>query len=66
MTTLYGENGKVIQYSLSNTIYSQIKNMYAVEMPIVMCDYEKDAEYIQQKVNEFVGELSKKLLKGEN
>ena len=63
MTVLQEENGKTIRFSLNNTIHEIDKNLYIIEMPMVVCNNKKDAERIQQDVNIFISELSKKVLK---
>ena len=63
MTTLQGENGKTIQFALNNTIHEIDKNLHIIEMPVVICNNRKDAEHIQQNINLFVSELSKKIIK---
>lgn len=63
MTTLYGKNRKVIQFSLSNVIHECSRDMCIIEMPMVICNNRKDAEYIQKEIGEFIGALSEQLLK---
>lgn len=55
---------KTIQLSLSNIIHEdQKEGKYTVVLPFVICDNKKDAKQIQEKVNSYVSELSKELLK---
>jgi len=63
MTTLEGNNGKTIHFAFNDTIHEVDRNTYIIEMPIVICSSKKDAEKVQQEVNIFISELSKKLLK---
>lgn len=62
MIILRGDNGKKIEYVLDNVIHECDNEMYIVEMPLVVCNNKKDAEYIQSKINTFVGELSHTVL----
>ena len=63
MTTLQGDNGKRIKFAFSNRIHECERNMYIIEMPIIICNNRKDAELIQEEVGTFVSELSKTILK---
>ena len=62
MTTLKGKNGDNMQLIFSNTIHEINRNTYMVEMPIVICDNKKNAERMQEDINLFINELSRKLL----
>lgn len=62
MVTLRGEGYKKIEYALNDTIHECDKEMYMVEMPLLICNNKKDAEYMQRKINTFVGELSHTVL----
>lgn len=61
MTTLEGA-GRMIQYSTSNVIHECNDNTYIIEMPVIICDNKKDAEYIQSEIGSLVGELSRNLI----
>lgn len=62
-------NNKAIQFSVSNTIHENreatgsLRFTYAPELPTIKCSDKRDAEFIQQKVNTFINDLSKNLLK---
>lgn len=63
MTTL--TNGdKTVKIDFGHTIKTKeviTKDIiYVVELPEVTCDNEKDAKYVQDKVNEFVTRLVNK------
>lgn len=62
MVTLRGEGYKKIEYVLNDTIHECDREMYIVEMPLLICNSKKDAEYMQRKINTFVGELSHTVL----
>ncbi len=62
MVTLRGEGYKKIEYALNDTIQECDREMYIVEMPLLICNSKKDAEYMQRKINTFVGELSHTVL----
>lgn len=62
MTTLNGDTGKRIEYSLSNVIHECDNSMYIIGMPVIVCDNKKDAEHIQREFNSFIGEISRKVL----
>lgn len=62
MTTLQG-NGKMIQFAFNDVIHECSKNTYVVELPFIVCSNKKDAERIQQEIDNFVGKLGKKLIK---
>ena len=63
MTTLTGETGKTIQFSIGQAIYEGANNTYIAEMPIVICSNKKDAERIQEEIKTLIGNLSRELLK---
>lgn len=62
MIALRGENGKKIQFTLSDVVHKYEDDVYIIEMPMVICNNKKDAELIQEEVGIFVAELSKTLL----
>ena len=69
MTTLT-KGDKSIQISIKNITCkpTDIDNhsiSYIVQVPKVICNDKKDAEYIQQKVNDFTMSLCRKLLEPE-
>lgn len=71
MTTL-SKGDKSIQIKIENITYEPTDTdnhsiSYIVQAPKIICNDKKDAEYIQQKVNDFSMKLCKKLLepKGE-
>ena len=71
MTTL-SKGDKSIQISMENIIYEPTNTdnhsiLYIIQAPKIICNDKKDAEYIQQKVNDFSMKLCKELLepKGE-
>lgn len=65
MIAIQGDNGKKIQFTLSDVIHEYEENVYIIEMPIVICNNKKDAELIQEEVGTFVAEVSKAILKKE-
>ncbi len=71
MTTL-SKGDKSIQISMENIICEPTNTdnhsiLYIIQAPKIICNDKKDAEYIQQKVNDFSMKLCKELLepKGE-
>lgn len=69
MTTLTKGN-KSIQINIGNitcepTDTNNHSISYIVQAPKVICNNKKDAEYIQQKVNDFTMSLCRKLLEPE-
>jgi hypothetical protein len=62
MTTLYGDNNKKIQFSISNTIHECDSDMYTIESPTIVCNNKKDAERIQNELGSFVSKLSRTIL----
>lgn len=62
MTTLRGYNGKKIEYILNDVIHECERDMYIVEMPVLICNNKKDAELIQSKINAYLSELSRAVL----
>lgn len=62
MVVMQGDNGKKIQFKLSDIIQEYENNVYIVEMPIVVCNDKKDAELIQKEVGTFITEVSKIIL----
>lgn len=64
MTTLLGKD-KSVEYSLSTEILLR-DNMFRLEPIKIACSSKKDAEYIQEKVNKLISEISKELIKEEN
>ena len=62
MIAIQGDNGKKVQFTLSDVIHEYEDNVYIVEMPVVVCNNKKDAELIQEEVGTFVAEVSKAIL----
>ena len=62
MTTLRGENGTCVGYTLSDCIHQYTLDAYIIEMPTLICNKEKDAKYMQQELNKFIGKLSRKIV----
>ena len=62
MTTLRGDNGKKIEYALNDVIHECERDMYIVEMPVLICNNKKDAELMQSEINTYLGELSRAVL----
>lgn len=62
MITLHGHDNNTIQLSLTNIIHEFDNNMYLIEMPTIMCNNKRHADYIRKEVNAFVNEISKKTL----
>lgn len=68
MTILNNKN-KAIQFSQPNIIHENKESSalhtvftYSPELPVITCSSKIDAEYIQQKINAFVRELSNEIL----
>ena len=68
MTTLNNKN-RAIQFSHSNVIHENKERTalcdtytYLPELPVVICSEKTDAEYIQNKINTFIRELSHEIL----
>lgn len=62
MTTLEGKD-KSISLTFSNSITILGNNDYQLNLPTVSCTKMEDAEYMQTKINEFVNNLSRELVK---
>lgn len=62
MTILEGKD-KSINITLSNNISILGSNKYQLNLPIISCTKMEDAEYMQTKINEFVNNLSRELVK---
>lgn len=62
MTTLEG-NGKVISFKCSDNVTVLGDNEYELNLPMVSCTKMEDAKYMQTKINEFVKNLSRELVK---
>lgn len=62
MITLQGDEGKKIEYTLNDVIRECEENVCIVEMPLLICNNKKDAEYMQNKINTFIVELSRTVL----
>lgn len=62
MTTLEGKD-KSISLTFSNNITIEGNNNYKLNLPTVSCSKMEDAELMQTKINEFVNNLSRELVK---
>lgn len=62
MTTLEGKD-KSISLTFSNNITIVGSNNYQLNLPMVSCTKMEDAELMQTKINEFVNNLSRELVK---
>lgn len=62
MTTLEGKD-KSIHLTFSNDITILGSNNYQLNLPTISCTKMEDAEYMQTKINEFVNNLSRELVK---
>lgn len=62
MTTLEGKD-KSISLTLSNSITILGSNKYQLNLPTISCTKMEDAELMQAKINEFVNNLSRELVK---
>lgn len=62
MTTLEGKD-KSISLTFSNSITILGSNKYQLNLPTVSCTKMEDAELMQTKINEFVNNLSRELVK---
>lgn len=62
MTTLEGKD-KSISFTFSNSITILGSNKYQLNLPTVSCTKMEDAELMQTKINEFVSNLSRELVK---
>lgn len=59
---------KSIQFSLTNNTTAYIdfnskRIVHEANLPKVICTNKTDAEYIQEKINEYINKLSHELLK---
>lgn len=61
MVTIRGNNKK-IEYALSEVIHECERDVYVIEMPLLVCNNKKDAEIMQSEINSFVSELSRAVL----
>ena len=50
MVTLRGEGYKKIEYTLNDMIHECDKEMYMVEMPLLICNSKKDMDLILLKL----------------
>lgn len=62
MTTLEGKD-KSIHLTFSNNITILGNSNYQLNLPTVRCTKMEDAELMQTKINEFVNNLSRELVK---
>ena len=62
MTTLEGKD-KSISLTLSSGITILGSNKYQLNLPTISCTKMADAELMQAKINEFVNNLSRELVK---
>ena len=62
MTTLEGKD-KSISLTFSNSITILGSNKYQLNLPTVSCTKMEDAELMQTKINEFVSNLGRELVK---
>lgn len=62
MTTLEGKD-KSISITFSNGITILGSNNYQLNLPTISCTKMEDAEYMQTRINEFVNNLSRELVK---
>lgn len=62
MITLKGKY-KSINITFSNSITILGSNKYQLNLPTVSCTKMEDAEYMQTRINEFVNNLSRELVK---
>lgn len=62
VTTLEGKD-KSISITFSNGITILGSNKYQLNLPTVSCTKMEDAELMQAKINEFVSNLSRELVK---
>ena len=62
MTTLEGKD-KSISLTFSNSINILGSNKYQLNLPTISCTKMEDAELMQAKINEFVNNLSRELVK---
>ena len=62
MITLEGKD-KSISLTFSNSITILGSNKYQLNLPTVSCTKMEDAEYMQTRINEFVSNLSRELVK---
>lgn len=62
MTTLEGKD-KSISITFSNGITILGGNKYQLNLPTISCTKMEDAEYMQTRINEFVNNLSRELVK---
>jgi hypothetical protein len=62
MTTLEGKD-KSIHLTFSNNITILGNSNYQLNLPTISCTKMEDAELMQTKINEFVNNLSRELVK---
>ena len=62
MTTLEGKD-KSISITFSNDITILSSNEYQLNLPTISCTKMEDAEYMQTRINEFVNNLIRELVK---
>lgn len=62
MTILEGKD-KSIRFTFSNNITILGSNNYQLNLPTISCTKMEDAEYMQTRINEFVNNLSRELVK---
>lgn len=62
MTTVEGKD-KSISLTFSNSITILGNDKYQVNLPTISCTKMEDAQLMQAKINEFVNNLSRELVK---
>ena len=62
MTILEGKD-KSISLKFFGDVTMIKENDYTVNLPTVSCTKKEDAEFMQEKINEFVNDLSRELVK---
>ena len=58
--TIFSNDKKSIQFTPGDTLYKPAmygESLHEIEMPKIICTNKDDAEYIQEKINEFARRL---------
>lgn len=62
MLNLKGNNGRTIQIVFGDAVYESNRDTYIIDLPMVICNDKKVAEFIREEINRHLGNLSEKLL----
>ena len=61
--TIISKDDKSIKYKLNNTIKINDDRTFVVDLPKISCTKMEDALFLQQKINTYISDLTKELIK---